>query len=89
MDDGKSVDLLVMEMKKLVKDCQFGDLSQRNLCCTYLLRTWKIYREICLKQRIWSCLKLHAYDVPEHGGDLQCLTTKKAELWQWREQVQR
>ena len=27
--------------------------------------------------------------VPEHGGDLQCLPTKKAEMWQQRELVQR
>ena len=39
------------------------------------------YREICLRQRIWICLKLHVYDVPEHGGELQCLETKKAEMW--------
>ena len=25
----------------------------------------------------------------EHGGDLQCLATKKAEMWQQREQVLR
>ena len=47
------------------------------------------YREICLRQRIWICLKLHVYDVPEHGGKLQCLETKKVEMWQQREQVQR
>ena len=28
MEDGKSVDLLVMEMRKQVKDCQFGDVRE-------------------------------------------------------------
>ena len=27
--------------------------------------------------------------MPEHGGELQCLATKKVEMWQQREQVQR